>query len=99
MKFYGLEQASFCQAGPGKLIAPYRHYRKDEIALWRARFGHTHLTHSYILRKDLPTVRHILVVCNHFVQAREYIFGRRDVLDSTHTHSVVFKRSQFYDTF
>ena len=43
--------------------------------LCRAHIGHTHLTHSYILRKDPPpqcehcqcilTVRHILVECNH----------------------------------
>ena len=26
--------------------------RKDEVVLCRARIGHTHLTHSYILRKD-----------------------------------------------
>ena len=42
----------------------------------RAFNGHTHLTHSYILRKDPPplcehhqcvlTVYHILVYCNHF---------------------------------
>ena len=56
----------------------YRRCRKDKIVLCRARIGHTHLTHSYILRKDSPpqferrqcilTVRHILVECNHFAQ-------------------------------
>ena len=70
----------------------YRRRRKDEVGLCRARIGHTHLTHSYILRKDPPpqcehcqcilTVRHILVECNHFDQEMKYIFGRRDVVES-----------------
>ena len=56
----------------------------------------THLTHSYILRKDHPplcehcqctlTVRHILVECNHFAQERKDIFGRRDVVESFRFH-------------
>ena len=45
----------------------YRRYRKDYVVLCRARIGHTHLTHSYILRKDPPpqcdiTVTHITEV-------------------------------------
>ena len=49
----------------------YRRCRKDEIVLCRAHIGHTHLIHSYILKKDSPpqcehcqcilTVHHILV--------------------------------------
>ena len=52
----------------------YRRCRKDEVVLCRTHIGHTHLTHSYILKKDPPplcehcqcimTVRHILVECN-----------------------------------
>ena len=74
----------------------YRRCRKDEVVLCRARIGHTHLTHSYILRKDPPplcehcqcilTVRHILVECNHFAQERKDIFGRRDVVESFRFH-------------
>ena len=74
-----------------------------------ARIDHTHLTHSYILKKDPPphckhcqcnqTVRHILMECNHLAQTRD-IFGRRDVveyLDSTpHLFLAFFKESQFY---
>ena len=49
----------------------YRQYRKNEFVLCRASFSHTHLTHSYILKKDpsshcehcqcILTVYHILV--------------------------------------
>ena len=91
----------------------YRRCRKDEVVLCRARIGHTHLTHSYILRKDPPpqcehcqcilTVRHILVECNHFDQERKDIFGRRDVVESFRfqpTLIVLFlKQIKFYYTF
>ena len=55
--------------------------RKDEVVFCHAYIGHTHLTHSYILRKYPPprcehcqcilAVRHILVECNHFAQKRK----------------------------
>ena len=74
----------------------YRRCRTDEVVLYRARIGHTHLTHSYILRKDPPpqcehcqcilTVRHILVECNHFARERKNIYGRRDVVESLRFH-------------
>ena len=32
----------------------YRRCLKDEIVLCRAHIGHTHLTHTYILKKDPP---------------------------------------------
>ena len=80
----------------GDWQSSYRRCRKDEVVLCRACIGHTHLTHSYILKKDPPpqcehcqcilTVRHILMECNHFARERKDIFGRRDVayhLDST----------------
>ena len=38
----------------------YRRCRKDEVVLCRACIGHTHFTHSYILRKDPPPL------CEHF---------------------------------
>ena len=80
----------------GDWQSSYRRCRKDEVVLCRTRIGHTHLTHSYILKKDIPpqcehcqcilTVRHILVECNHFAQEREDIFGRRDVVESFRFH-------------
>ena len=72
----------------GDWQSSYRQCRKDEVVLNRARIAHTHLTHSYILRKDPPpqcehcqcilTVRHILVDCT---QERKDIFGRGDVVE------------------
>ena len=51
------------------------------LFLGRARIDHTHLTHSYILKKDPPpqcercrgilTVCHILVECNNFAERKE----------------------------
>ena len=82
----------------GDWQSSYRRCRKDEVVLCRARIGHTHLTHSYILKKDPPlwcehcqcilTVRHILVECNHFDQERKDIFGRRDVVESLRFHPI-----------
>ena len=97
----------------GDWQSSYRQCRKDEIVLCRARISHTHLTHSYILRKDLPplcehcqcilTVRHILVECSHFARERKDIFGRRDVVESFRFHPsliVLFlKQIEFYYKF
>ena len=55
----------------GDWQSSYRRRRKDEVVLCRIRIGHTHVTHSYTVKKDPPpqceqsqsilTVRHILV--------------------------------------
>ena len=97
----------------GEWQSSYRWCRRDEVVLCRARIGHTHLTHSYILKKDPPpvcercqcnlTVRHILVECNHFAQDRKDIFGRRDVVESFRFQPtlIVFflKQIEFYYKF
>ena len=97
----------------GDWQSSYRRCRKDEVVLCRARIGHTHLTHSYILKKDPPplcehcqsilTVRHILVECNTFVQERKDIFGRRDVVESFRLHPTLIvlflKQIEFYYKF
>ena len=97
----------------GDWQSSYRRCSKDEVVLCRARIGHTHLTHSYILKKDLPprcehcqctlTVRHILVECNHFAQDRKDIFGRRDVVESFRFHPtlivLLLKQIEFYYKF
>ena len=89
----------------GDWQSSYRRCRKDEVVLCHAPISHTHLTHSYILKKDPPlqyehcqcilTVHHILVECNHLAQTRKYISGRRDVVESFRFHLtyifVVFK--------
>ena len=82
----------------------YRRCRKDEIVLCSARINHTHLTHSYILKKNNPpqcvlTVPHILVECNHSAEKRKDIFGGRDVVESFRFHptliSFYLKECQF----
>ena len=83
----------------GDWQSSYRRCSKNEVILCRARIGHTHLTHSYILRKDPPplcehcqcilTVRHILVECNHFPRERKDILGRRDVVESFRFHPIL----------
>ena len=70
----------------------YKQCKKDGTVLCRTHIGHTHLTHSYILKKDPPsqcehcqyilTVRHILVECSQVAQTRTALFGRRDVVES-----------------
>ena len=80
----------------GDWQSSYRRCRKDEVVLCRTRICHTHLTHTYILRKDhpplcehcqcIPTVRHILMEWNKFARERKDIFGRRDVMESFRYH-------------
>ena len=97
----------------GDWQSSYMMCRKDEDVLCRARIGHTHLTHSYIVRKDHPrqcehcqcilTVCHILVECNHIAQERKDIFGRRDVVISFRFHPTLImlfiKQIEFYYKF
>ena len=94
----------------GDWQSSYRRCRKDEVVLCRARIGHTHFTHSYILKKDHPpqcehcqcilTVRQMLVECNHFAQERKDVFGRRDVVESFRFHPTLIllflKQIEFY---
>ena len=97
----------------GEWQSSYRQYRKDEVVLCRARIGHTHLTHCFILKKDPPpqcehcrctlTVRHILVECSHLKPTRKDIFGRQCVVGSFqfHPHLVLkfLKETGFYHKF
>ena len=90
----------------GDWQSSYGRCRKDEVILFRARIGHTHFTHSYILRKYpppqceqcqcIPTVCHILVECNHFARERKDIFGRRDVVESFRFHPTLILTVIFY---
>ena len=90
-----------------------RQSRKDEVVLCHVHIGHTHLTHSYILRKDSPpqrehchcilTVRHILVVCNNFAEKSKDVFGKRNVMELFRFHPTLIllylKECQFYNKF
>ena len=77
----------------GDWQSSYRQCRKDDVVLCHARIGHTHLTHSYILKKDPPpqcehcqcilTVHHILVECNHFARERKDIGAFHSILHVT----------------
>ena len=51
-------RTSFLSVGPVLVDwrSSYRRCRKDEVVLCRARIGHTHLTHSYILHLSVSTV-------------------------------------------
>ena len=64
----------------------YRRCRKDEVILCRARIGHTHLTHSYILKNDPPRQ------CGHcqYVQIFLSCWG---VVKHSFIHSLGTKRS------
>ena len=96
----------------GDWQSSYSRCRKDEVVLCHASIGDTHLTHTYILRKYpppqcehgqcIPTVRHILVECNHFARERKDIIGR-DVMESFKFHSTItvlfLKQIEFYYNF
>ena len=97
----------------GDWQSSYKRCRKDEVVLCCARIGHTHLTHSYILKKDPPhqcehcqcilTVRHILVECNHLARTRNDIFGICCVVESFKFHPELILKclrdSEFYSKF
>ena len=58
--------------------------RRDEIVLARLRIGHSHLTHSYLLKGEDPprcvicnctiTIKHILLDCPDFAQSRSKFY-------------------------
>lgn len=83
-------QSEWEQSAPNKLleivpeITPWskgqRTARREEVVLARARIGHTHLTHSYLLKRELApecyacscplTVKHVLIECADFIHIR-----------------------------
>ena len=52
----------------GDWQSSYRWCRKDEVVLCRARIGHTHLTHSYILRKDILFIAQLFTLFYNIFQ-------------------------------
>ena len=64
----------------GEWSAGYRRNRKDEVIISRLHIGHTHITHSHLLKgEDSPvcptckvplTVKHILINCDRFRRIR-----------------------------
>ena len=68
----------------GEQPSAYRSVRRDEVVLSRLRLGHSYLTHSYLLKGELPpecvtcncrlTIRHILVDCIEYDFFRLILF-------------------------
>ena len=62
----------------------YKRPRNDEVVIHRLRLGHTHITHSYLLKREQPpvcdscqtplTVEHILLFCSHKATIRKIYF-------------------------
>ena len=76
--------------------------RRDEVIIHRLRLGHTHLTHSYLLKRELPpvcescqlplTVEHILLSCSHHCAIRKRYFdccSVEDLFNSIRYHVIV----------
>ena len=63
--------------------------RREEVVLARLRIGHTHLTHSHLLKGDPPprcdhcadplTIKHILVECQQLDQVRNRFYRTRSM--------------------
>jgi ribonuclease HI len=66
-------------------VRVYRLPRRDELIIHRLRIGHTHFTHSYLLKGEDPpmcvgcnslfTVQHILIDCVEFALSRPNYFN------------------------
>ena len=76
--------------------------RREEVVLARCRIGHTHLTHTYLLRKELPpvcvacfcplTVKHILIECVDFSFIRQRFYSAssmKDLFANTHPTKII----------
>jgi kelch-like protein 2/3 len=70
------------------VIGNYRHgklTRRDEVVIHRLRVGHSHLTHSYLLKKEqapvcqpcnVPlTMEHVLIGCSKYISQRQKYFN------------------------
>jgi kelch-like protein 2/3 len=65
----------------------YKLPRRDEILIHRLRLGHTHATHSFLLKRENPpqcsscggplTVDHLLVTCNALTPIRQQFYDER----------------------
>ena len=68
-----------------------RRDRREEVVLARFRIGHTHLTHSHLLKGERPqvcdwcgqplTVKHLLVECNRLSSTRNRFYQTRNIKD------------------
>ena len=80
----------------------YKLPRRDEVIIHRLRLGHTHLTHSYLLKRELPpvcescqlplTVEYILLFCSCHSAIRKSYFdccSLEDLFTSIRHHIIV----------
>jgi len=80
----------------------FRQNRKEEVVLSRIRIGHAYFSHSFLLRgEDRPecigcqapySVRHILLECADFIQARERLYtvqSLKDLFDSVSVQNII----------
>jgi len=71
----------------GKKMITYSPSRRDDMVMHRARIGHTHITHCYLLKGEPPpeciacqsrlTVKHILLDCVDFQPTRDQYYSVR----------------------
>jgi ribonuclease HI len=69
----------------GEWAHAHRRSRREEVVLARLRIGHTHLTHSHLLKGEPPprcglcaellTIKHILMECNQLVPIRSRFYN------------------------
>ena len=68
--------------------------RREDIVLCRIRIGHTHLTHSYLLRKEAaplcPSCNRIISVKHIFLECQAYYPERMRLLNNPSTMREVF---------
>ena len=76
--------------------------RRDEVILSRLRIGHTYLTHSYILKRDVPpecvfcqepyTIKHILLHCSDLILIRRQYYDAtslRELFETVHMDKII----------
>ena len=69
----------------GESLLSYRSVRREEVVLSRCRIGHSRITHSYLLQRELPpecvfcqepyTVKHFLLDCVDLALVRQKYFS------------------------
>ena len=79
------------QESIGEWPTGYRSIRREEVILARLRIGHTHITHSHLLKgEDVPvcptckvqlTTKHILLNCNNLKHIRTKYYQARNLRD------------------
>ena len=100
------------QEAIGEWPTGYRSIRREEVILARLRIGHTHITHSHLLKgEDAPvcpsskvqlTTKHILLNCNNLKHIRtKYYQARnlRDIFKNTNPENIfnfLKKKSNFF---